>query len=735
MKINLRFPWTQSFISGAGFCAVFTALSLSAEPASEEPQALETFEVRGLEFRSLVEDFAQPTLFLEAADLANRLEGSIGETLDGLPGISSTNYFPGASRPIIRGFSNDRVRILSNGVDTLDASVGSLDHAVALEPHLIEEIELVRGPASLLYGSNAVGGVVNATDRRIARRPADADVTGLAKLEYGSAADGWTYSGYAAGDVGPMTWSLTGLLRRHGDLRIPGDANTDPALNEGRRSGILENSFVRTEDWSGGFSYIQDHIVAGIAFSGFNTNYGIGFETESEVVSRAPDGSLIIEREQDDAVEIDLEQFRIDTLLALLEPFSWAEELRFRFAWSDYEHVELEDGEVGTTFTNQAFEGRVELVHEPLAGGLEGAFGAQFSQSQFAAIGDEAFLRPNRTRKVGLFFFEELPMDRWTLQFGGRVEYQRIQVSAFERDNLPGAAGQPGDFSDYGLSGSLGLIRDLNDSTKLSISLSYTERLPSAQELYADGPHIGTFAFERSDAIGRKGFETEDSLGIDLGLRHQSPRFSADGSVFYQYFRNFISLRRTDELAFENNDGTFAIVRRDDIDNAFLADRIADGEENTFIDVTRYQQVDAHYYGIEGSFTYHALAREGQSLDLTLTGDWVRAQERSGGGNLPRIPPMRLGAEVSYRQGPLELGARHRYVFSQNRTAENETRTAGYQLTSLSASYAFGAASQGTVFLRIDNLFDNKARSHTSFVKDRAPLPGRNLRIGVAYAF
>ncbi|TVP82342.1 MAG: TonB-dependent receptor, partial [Puniceicoccaceae bacterium] len=416
-------------------------------------------------------------------------------------------------------------------------------------------------------------------------------------------------------------------------------------------------------------------------------------------------------------------------------PFSWAEELRFRFAWSDYEHVELEDGEVGTTFTNEAFEGRIELVHEALAGGLEGAFGAQFSQSRFAAVGDEAFLRPNRTRKVGLFFFEELPLDQWTLQFGGRVEYQRIQVSAFDRDELPGASGQPDDFSDYGLSASLGLIRELNETTQLTLSLSYTERLPSAQELYADGPHIGTFAFERSDAIDGSGFETEDSIGIDLGLRHSSPRFSADGSVFYQYFRNFISLRRTDELAFENNDDTFTIISRDDIDNAFLAGRIADGEANDFIDVTRYQQVDAHYYGIEGSLTYHALATGAQGLDITLTGDLVRAQERSGGGNLPRIPPARLGAEVVYRQGPIELGARHRYIFSQRRTAENETTTSGYQLTSLRASYAFGENSQGTVFLRVDNLFDNEARSHTSFVKDRAPLPGRNLRLGIAYTF
>ncbi|TVP76474.1 MAG: TonB-dependent receptor [Puniceicoccaceae bacterium] len=713
------------------FCTVMvTALPLGAESesdAAEPVQVLDTFELRTLEFRSLAEDFAQPTLFLDAAELAPRLETSIGETLEGLPGISSTSYFPGASRPIIRGFSNDRIRILSNGIDTLDASVGSHDHSVALEPHLIEEIELVRGPATLLYGSNAVGGVINATNRRIARQRAGADLTGTLRTEYSSAADGWTHAGYAVGDIGPMTWSLTGLVRRHGDIDIPGAANADPELNEGRSTGTLENSFVRTQDWSGGLSYIQDHIVAGISLSGFNTNYGIGFETENDVAGVAPNGSLIIERELDDRVEIDVEQIRVDALLALLEPFSWAEELRFRFGWSDYEHDELEDGEVGTTFSNQAFEGRVEIEHVPWLGNLEGAIGAQFSQSKFSAIGDEAFIRPNRTRKAGLFFFEELPVGEWTLQFGARVEAQRITVSGFDRDALPAATGKPDNFSDYGLSGSLGFIRPLNDTTTLSLNLSYTERLPSAQELYADGPHIGTFAFERSDALDGSHFKTEDSIGIDVGLSHSSQRFTAESSIFYQRFDNFINLRRTDELAFENNDGSYDIVRRQDVDNSFI------GRE--FIDVTRYQQVDAHYYGLEGSLTYHALSSESHSLDLTLGGDLVRASERSSGENLSRIPPARLSAEVIYRNWPIEIGARHRYIFSQDRTAANETSTAGYQLTSLNAAYRFGDTGQGTVFLRVDNLFDNEARSHTSFVKDSAPLAGRNLRLGVAYAY
>jgi iron complex outermembrane receptor protein len=733
----------STFFSGAKtsvlLCAVFvnaaiaqdSTVSTEAEPLMQ----LEAFEVRSPAFTRLVDDFAQPVRVIDSETLAELRQSSIGETLAGLPGVSSTNYFPGASRPVIRGFSNDRIRILANGIDTLDASVGSHDHAVGLEPHLVEEVEIVRGPASLLYGSNAVGGVVNANDRRIPRRPFGASLSGELGLEYDSAPNGWTQRGLVGGDVGSFSWTATGLRRRHGDLSIPGDAAVDPDLASQQRSGTLENSAVSTNDYSFGTAWIKEDRIAGISISRFETRYGLGFEVENEVVGINPDGSLDIDRQFDDRVEIDARQTRVDAFAGWIDPLPSISELRWRIGLSDYAHDELEDGDVGTTFKNRGFETRLELVHEPV-GIFEGAFGIQASQSRFSAIGDEAFIRPNRTRRMGLFIFEEAPMGEWTLQAGARVEYQEINVSAFERDNLPGATGIPANDSRWATSASLGAIRDLGDRTRFTLGLSYTERLPSAQELYADGPHIGTFAFERSDSINGPTFKTEDSFGIDLGLETRLERLTLSGNVFFQHFRNYISLQRTGELAFENNDDTFDIVNQADVDAAFLAGRLAAGEENEFIEVTRYRQTSARYYGAETEANLALFQDDERVLAGVFTGDWVWAEDRSTGEAIPRMPPLRLGAELRYTDRRLFLSANHRYVFRQSRTSPFEEVTNGFHWTTLQAAYSFGGThSSSTAFVRVENLFDNEARSHTSFVKQLAPLSGRNVRVGISHRF
>jgi len=723
----------------AGVCGILAIAGslpsiLNAEDG-EPLQELEAFEVRSPVFARLVEEFAQPIRVVDGETLALLRQSSIGETLASLPGVSSTNYFPGASRPIIRGFSNDRIRILSNGVDTLDASIGSSDHAVALEPHLVEEIEIVRGPASLLYGSNAVGGVVNATDRRIPRRPYGAALSSELGVEYDSAPNGWTQRGIVGGDVGDFSWTVTGLRRRHGDLSIPGDAATDPELAAQQRRGTLENSGVSTNDYSFGTAWIKEDRIAGISISRFETRYGLGFEVENEVDGINPDGSLDIDREFDDRVEIDARQTRVDAFVGWIEPLPSIAEVRWRIGLSDYIHDELEDDEVGTTFKNRGFETRLEFVHEPI-GIFEGAFGLQASQSRFSAVGDEAFIRPNRTRRLGLFLFEEAPVGDWTLQAGGRIEYQQIKVSACERDNLPGATGLPDDDSRWATSASVGAIRDLGERTRFTLNLSYTERLPSAQELYADGPHVGTFAFERSDSLDGRRFKTEDSFGIDVGLETQFERLTLSGNAFFQHFRNYISLQRTGELAFENSDDTFTIVQPSDVDAAFLAGRLGAGEENEFIEVTRYRQISARYMGIETEANLTLYEDSERLISGILTGDWVRAEDRTNSQPLPRIPPMRLGAELRYNDSQWILSASHRYVFSQSRTALFEEETSGFHWTTLQAAYRFDhSKSSSTAFVRVENLFDNEARSHSSFVKQLAPLSGRNIRVGISHSF
>jgi iron complex outermembrane receptor protein len=622
-------------------------------------------------------EVVQPTNVLTGENLELRRAGTLGETLDEQPGVSATGFGPGASRPVIRGSGGDRIRVLEDGLGAADVSSSSPDHAVSIDPLTAERVEVVRGPATLLYGSSAVGGVVNVFDGRIPDSLPEETFSGSAQILGGSAADERSGSLHLDGRVGSFAWHANGSSRETDDVEIPVG------------SGVLDNSATETASGSFGASWVGDGAFLGVSVSGFDTLYGVpghGHEGE-EHEGDEHDG----EEEEEGDVRIDLEQRRFDLRGEVIRPFGPFQGGKLRAGFSDYEHVELEGSEVGTRFASESIEGRLELVQRRI-GRVSGSVGLQVGTSDFVAVGDEAFVPPSTTDTLAVFAFEELAAtDDLRLQAGARFETQEIDPDG------PGLESRSFD----AVSGSLGGIFDVAPGYALAASVARTERIPTANELYADGPHAATRAFE----IGNPDFGLETSLGLDVSLRKTEGPVTGSLTLFANRYDDYIYESFT-------------------------------GEEEDELDVVRFLQQDAEFRGAELA-VLSDLYRGGDShVALELSGDLVRAELEETGEPLPRIPPLRLGARVNFHRDHLRGFGELRWADTQDRIGANETPTDGYQLVNAAVSYRF-------LFPRLvldltlkgRNLTDEEARQHTSFLKDEVPLAGRDLSLGVRVFF
>ncbi|EIP99956.1 outer membrane cobalamin receptor protein [Opitutaceae bacterium TAV1] len=691
----MNFPFRLSLLSvAAASCAHARTLPPPASATGAEPPVtLDTVVVSATPFERSQADLISSTNVLSGQDLLLRQQATLGETLSAQPGMSSTYFGPGASRPIIRGLGGNRVRMLANGVDTIDASTTSPDHAVSLEPFLVKRIEVVRGPASLLYGSSAVGGVVNVIDHRVETGLPAATVSGELDAHYGTNADEFVYGGIL--DVAlwrtedrALVLHLDGFKRSSDDVRIPGYADPSDPVNKGR----LTNTAIDSDGGSVGLSWVSGDFNAGINYNGFNTTYGVPNETD---------------------VEIDMKQRRVDFTAGLDRDFGIFSGARFKFGEADYRHREIEDGEVGTTFTNKGINSRFELLHQDL-GGFDGSWGVEFNRSDFSAIGEEAFLPTTLTNNIALFLFEEAKRGDFTWQFGARYEHQNIDADPFDSVLFINGVdpsrtyGSRTDRRDV-FSGSAGVIYAFNPTWALALSLTATERAPNAQELYADGPHIGTDAYE----VGDPGLDLERSFGAELSLRKRTGFVTGSAGLFVNAFNGFI---------YENATGA-------------LVDFEGSGDPDEFLPEYRFIQRDAIFYGAEIETTWHLHASESQTLDLKLNADYTVAED-SHGNPLPRIPPLKGLIGLAWASGPWSAGADVQLVAKQSRNAENETDTAGYQLLGVYAGYRFAwNRVVWDLFVRGSNLTDEDARLHTSFLKDISPLPGRSVVFGLRAGF
>ena len=651
-----------------------------------------------------IEDVLSGVSVLSGEQLTQALRPTLGETLARTPGVSATSFGPSASRPILRGFQGERIRVLTDGIGAFDVSNTSVDHAVIIDPLLAERIEVLRGPQALLYGSSAVGGVVNVIDKRIPRAVPDEPVHVGAIATYGSAANERSIGGAVDAPVGRSGFVVhaDGSYLKTDDLEIGGFALSPRARRQALASAALggedaqlfaANAAIRgrlpntaAETWTAGLgaALIRDGGNLGVSYSHYDSLYGV------------PVRYAIRPGEDQEAPRLDILQNRLDARAEVEAGGGLLDRVRVRAGYANYRHFELgPDGRIGTSFFNQGGEARVELV-QARHGPWSGTTGGQVFVRDFNVIGDEAFLPKNSTEQVGLFTLQAFDFGPVKLEAGGR--YERSSLSAKPLPDQPQFFGGERQYSTLSASG--GGSYEFGDGWRVGVSVAHTERAPSGEELFANGPHAGTQAFE----VGNPFLKTEKSLGVEGVLRGRGRGYTLELSGFTDRFNNFIYETQTGD--------------------------VEDG-----LPVFQQNQADARYFGFEAQGTL-TLARFGSAeLVADALADYVHATVK-GVGPVPRIPPLRALGGVGLNMEKLDLRGEVERVFQQDRIATFETPTDGYTMVNLTANVRpWGVTRPLSFALSANNLFDVDARRHASFLKDFAPLAGRDLRVSARVDF
>ena len=742
---------TLSLLAAAPLVAApwLAAAALAEEvPAEEAPGIIEEIIVRAHPLAG--EGLAQPNDVLDADELERKAVDNIGATVGNEPGIHNSSYGAGAGRPVIHGLGGARVRVMEDRIDTLDVSVSSGDHAVTVDPFIAERVEILKGSATLLYGSGAIGGVVDVHTGRIPREVPER-VRGVLDLRGSDNGDGRNGAFRLDGGGGNLAWHLDGLAREADDYDIPGFAESaylhaleemeemedhhdedehgaddhdeaddhdhddedehhdedephDEDEHEEEVHGHLPGSGLEVRGGSAGFSFVGDRGFVGLAVSRLDSEYGIpghshahdhdhghddheehGDDHDEEHADDDHDDEEHHAEEAEALPVVDLEQTRIDLEAGLADPFDGFESLNLRLGINDYEHAENEAGAVGTVFTNEAWEGRAELTHEPF-GGWRGALGAQLGDRQFSVVGEEAFTPPVDTSSFGLFWVGERSVGELGLEAGLR----------FDRVEHDPADGRSRDFN--GASASLGLIVPLGEGWNATLLADYSSRAPAGEELFSDSPHPGTGLFE----IGDPGLDREQARNLAATLTGAGDRWSLRGTFYYTDFADFIY-------------------------------QAATGEERDGFDVRRYAQAGATFAGfeVEGRVT---VAEWGAGrLEIGTFFDTVSPElDISGNDHLPLIPPDRTGVSLAFTGG--RLGANVDYVRAAEQDDVSEFELPSDSYDDLRARIAWRVRPGDMavdLFLAGRNLTDDEQRLHTSVVKDLAPQAGRTVEAGL----
>jgi iron complex outermembrane recepter protein len=667
MRMFLAFAVGMGVLGGGAATA-----QEAGSQAVPDPQARDIVVVTGLGPARTSDEMIASTTVLDTDAVVQRLNGGLGDTLAGLPGISSTSFGPGASRPIIRGLGTERVQVLTNGIGVVDASAASPDHAVTGDPLGAERIEILRGPAALAYGGGATGGVINVIDGLIVDRLPKTTFSGMAYGALTSVDDGKQIAGRITGVAGPVVGVLSGSRLDTSSIDIPGYA-----FSERRRAdeiagggpaepfaqGTLLNSAVESSSISGGLSLVGDTAFIGAAVRKLGNTYGIVGEKEAF---------------------IDMHQMRYDVRggLTFNGPIT---ELTASGSVVDYDHTEFEaPGEPGSVFTNEGWEARIEAHHAPI-GAFEGSLGVQASDREFRVVGDEALVSPTTTKQAGIFVYETYEQDRWGLEGGLRHDEVKL-------DNL--VNGQR-DFET--VNASFGGHMHLTDALFGGLSVTRTERAPTDIELFADGPHPATQQYE----VGNGALTTETGVNLEASLRWEGSRAQIEGSVYRFAFNDFIFLDDTGTMQ-----GGFPVFA--------------------------YGQADATFTGAEisGGMNWGQVAGIDWSSDASL--DFVRAAFDAG-GDVPRIPPASVMIGLKGERGGMDGRIEAQYGAKQDRVSAFETPTDDYLV--FNASLGVDLTETVKLMLEGRNLTDESVRVHASPLKEIAPQPGRNFRVAVRAKF
>jgi iron complex outermembrane recepter protein len=640
-------------------------------------------------------DILAGTSAIAGAELAVQARGQIGDTLTQLPGVSATSFTPGASRPVLRGFQGGRVAVLTDGIGNIDASNTSADHAVTIESLTAERIEVLRGPAVLLFGGQAVGGAVNVIDKRIPRSVPDEAVHVDGLFGYASANREYSGSGSADVPVGEkFVVHVDGSYRKGEDLRTGGfivapelRTQTLTLANTAQSSGDLDSAaelrsianargripgtFVKTWTAGVGAAFIDEGGNLGVSYNIFDSVYGIPGRPGGE-----------------SGVSIDLKQYRFDLRGAVELGDGFLDTLKIRTGYANYRHQEIADGALETLFLSKAIETRVELVQNA-KGSWNGASGIQYLTRNFKAIGEEAFVPPTITDQLGIFTLQEIAFGPLSVEGSLRFDHSKLAA------NTLGIAR-----SFNNISAALGLSYTSGE-LKIGANISRTGRAPTVEELYSNGPHIATQAFE----IGDVNLRSERSWNGEVYVRYDGTPVEFSATVYTNRFDDFI---------YENQTGA-----------------VEDG-----LPVFQIEQRDARIWGAEIEASARLGTVSGFDIETNLVADFTRAKLVNGGGNLPRIPALRILGGLGLKGSNIDLRGEAEWTDRQSRTGALETQTAGYTLVNASATWRpWGKARNISLIASANNIFDVTARRAASFTKDFAPLAGRDFRLTARFSF
>jgi iron complex outermembrane receptor protein len=664
---------------------VFTYPALAADKGT---LTIPTTAVTGNPLGVGSDQMVVPISILSGRELSLKRENTLAETLNSIPGVSNSSFGPSAGRPMIRGMDSDRIKILQNGVNNLDASNLSFDHGVSIDSLIIEQIDVIRGPATLLYGGGAVGGVVNAIDHRIPKEKFEG-ITGRGEVRYGGA--NLEQSNAAVVDVGTGNFVMhfDAYNRDAKNLKIPG--NTLSARKSTSRSwnpatpgygsytgdhgtNKLINSQSETKGGAVGASMIFDRGYAGVSYAKHQTQYGSPLES---------------------AVSIDMDNDRFDFASEIRDLGTFFDRAKFRAAYTDYMHKEIEGGAINTTFKNQGVDGTFELGHQPILG-IKGVMGLQFESGKFQALGAEAFVPSSKNNSQSAYLYEELPINQHKVTFG-------LRHGEHDVDSKGGGNFIAANKSFKTNNSAIGGLYTLNSQWSLTGNLSHNERAPSYFELYANGLHAATGTYEQ----GQANLKIEKSNGLDGQIRWKSGQDSFTFGMYYTKFLNYIGLKSTNNL------------------------EVVDAETYK---ISQFSGIKAEFKGVE---------LEGKSmltdnLQLNVRGDYVDAKDKTNGGYIPRISPLKLAVGLKYEFDRFGARVDVLHAFKQDRVATNynyevgkELITDAYTNISMMATYKLPTQYNLEAFTRANNLLDEEIREHASFLKDIAPMGGRSIMFGL----
>lgn len=662
---------------------------------NEQATTLDTIRIKAHPLEQTSKDFAVADTVVDQKRLAQGAV-TIGEALSGETGISSNQFGAGSSRPVIRGQDGPRVKILQNSSENIDVSTLSPDHAVTVDPALAKQVEVIRGPSTLLFGAGTVGGLVNVTDSKLPTALPEKGYEGNVGLRYNTGSDEkLATAGVTLGLGDQVALRVEGLKREANDYIAP------DYVHEGEKERRVDNTFAKGQTVNVGLSWIYDRGFTGISYSNRQDQYGLPGHSHEYESCHLHGLSLHCGEHDHDEEEhdhedhdhdhaheagpwIDLKSERYDVRTELDDPFAGFKKLRAQASYTDYQHDEIEEDTISTRFKNKGYDGRLELVHNPL-GAWEGVIGTQYGQQKLELTGEEAFLAPNTTKKWSVFALEHAQLNDVHVELAARVDQQKIDIDDSSKKDFDGSA--------FSVSGAANW--EFAPNYKLSLVTSHQERLPLAQELYADGGHFATNTYE----LGNDQLSKEKSNNVELGFHYDDNTFDYHVHVYHNWFDDYIYAQTLDRYK------DFRLVQ--------------------------YAQDKAKFYGAEAEAGYQI----SPIYKLRVFGNYVRG--KIDNDNAPRVPAGRLGTKLNADFDDHWSGsAEYYHVFQQDKIAAYETDSQSYNMLNLGVAYSgnYSNVSDYRVFLNANNLLDDQVYQHASFLST-IPQVGRNFSVGVNFSF